>query len=327
MPGVRVDAGFAEGTDVSPYYDPMLAKVISHAPSRGEAARLLAQALRRSRIHGVSTNRDLLVRILEHPEFLDGRIDTGFLVRHDPAALGAPLASEEAELLHAQAAALALQASHRASAPVLRPMPSGWRNNPNGPAKVSFEGHHGAIEVEYGFDRSGRSNHLRAVLSAPHSRSATHTPASPESLGAAGVGEGGVGEGGATVLECTPDEVAMEIGGVRTRFEVQQVDGVAYVDSPLGSSVLRVIERFRLPESQGAAGSLAAPLPGTVVKVAVDPGQAVEAGDLLVVIEAMKMEHEVSAPRSGIVSAVRVEQGHQVEPGEVLVVIDAEEGS
>ena len=113
---MRVDAGFEDGSVVSTYYDAMLAKVIAWAPTRTDAARRLADALASAQVHGVTTNRDLLVRVLRHPEFLDGRTDTGFLQRHDPVELSAPSADESARRLHAVAAALAGQAERRASA-------------------------------------------------------------------------------------------------------------------------------------------------------------------------------------------------------------------
>src|SRR5215469_11402884 len=86
-PGVRVDAGYQSGGVVSVHYDPMLAKVIAHAPTREQAARLLARALHEARLHGVVTNRDLLTGILREQEFLDGQTDTSYLTRHDPASL------------------------------------------------------------------------------------------------------------------------------------------------------------------------------------------------------------------------------------------------
>ena len=87
LPGVRIDTGVRTGGQVSVHYDPMLAKVIAHAPTREQAARLLARALAETRVLGVVTNRDLLVGILREQEFLDGHIDTGYLTRHDPATL------------------------------------------------------------------------------------------------------------------------------------------------------------------------------------------------------------------------------------------------
>ena len=110
---LRLDSGVADGTEVSSHYDPLLAKVICHGASRREASRALARTLERAEIHGLRTNRDLLVRILRHEEFLEGDIDTGFLDRHDPALLGAPLATESAERLHAVAGALATQERRR----------------------------------------------------------------------------------------------------------------------------------------------------------------------------------------------------------------------
>ena len=158
--GVRVDSGVEDGSEVSVHYDPMLAKVIAHAPTRTEAARALAGALERARLHGVTTNRDLLVRILRHPEFLAGDIDTGFLERHDPAVLGAPLADLSTRRLHVVAAALAAQAERRAQAPVLSAVPSGWRNNPSVPQSCAYTGPDGRVDVSYQFDRTGRCTFL-----------------------------------------------------------------------------------------------------------------------------------------------------------------------
>ena len=135
-PGVRVDAGYASGSVVGPHYDALLAKVIAHGRTRADAARRLARALAGARLHGVTTNRSLLLGILSEPEFLAGRTDTGYLTRHDPAALGRPAAAVTNR--HAAAAALAGQAAHRAAARVLRSLPSGWRNVPSAPQRVSY---------------------------------------------------------------------------------------------------------------------------------------------------------------------------------------------
>jgi len=123
LPGVRVDSGVADGSVVGVHYDPLLAKVIAHAPSREEAARLLARALREAQLHGVRTNRDLLVGILTEAEFLSGRTDTGYLTRHPPAELVAAMRHPDADALHAAAAALAGAAVRRGAAPVLAGVP------------------------------------------------------------------------------------------------------------------------------------------------------------------------------------------------------------
>jgi propionyl-CoA carboxylase alpha chain len=307
LPGLRVDAGVADGSAVGVHYDPLLAKVIAHAPTRGEAAALLAAALAGARLHGVRTNRELLVGVLRHPEFQAGRTDTAFLDRHPPAELAAG-PGPGAERLHAAAAALAGQAARRAAAPVLRGLPSGWRNNPSQPQQATFEGAHGSLRVAYRLHRDGL---LLEVDGQP-------LP-------------------GARLWDCTPELVDLEVEGVRRRFEVHRVGEVAYVDGPLGASELRELPRFPEPEAlegsgepgtgapenrSATAGSLASPLPGIVRRVAARPGERVEAGALLVVVEAMKVEHPVAAPAAGRVREVMVAEGEEVAAGAPLVALE-----
>ena len=154
---VRVDSGVESGSVVSPHYDPMLAKVIVHAPSRTEAATALATALARARIHGITTNRDLLVHTLRHAAFLAGETDTGFLERHRLKLLATPLTAPEGVRRHALAAALAGQARRRADAPVQAPVPSGFRNNASALQEVRYRHGDEVIVVGYRFDRFGRS--------------------------------------------------------------------------------------------------------------------------------------------------------------------------
>jgi biotin carboxyl carrier protein len=126
----------------------------------------------------------------------------------------------------------------------------------------------------------------------------------------------------ARVHACGPDGVELEVDGVRRRYEVHRVDRVHYVDSPLGHSALAEVERFPSPEEAAGAGSLRAPLPGRVVRLRVRAGDAVEAGAVLAILEAMKMEHQVSSPHAGRVTAVLVDEGQTVEAGAVLAVVE-----
>jgi acetyl/propionyl-CoA carboxylase alpha subunit len=295
-PAVRVDSGVKSGSVVSPYYDAMVAKVIAHAPSRGEAAAVLATALSWSRLHGVTTNRDLLVRILREDEFLAGTTDTGYLDRHDPAVLGASLLDTAPHRrAHAAVAALALQAGNRADAAVWARMPSGWRNNPSTTQQVLLDDGTAQRLVSYVLGRDGSvslSVDDEPVVVEPHALSAT--------------------------------AVIATIDGVRHNFQVA-VSGdnrTVDVDSALGSSSYVVVPRFTDPSELVAAGSLVAPMPGSVVRVLVEQGAAVGKGDPLIVLEAMKMEHTVASPAEGIVSEVRVSAGQQVDAGAVLVVVD-----
>jgi acetyl/propionyl-CoA carboxylase alpha subunit len=300
-PSVRVDSGFVAGDVVSTFYDPMLAKVIAHAPTRGEAAAHLAAALERAQIHGVVTNRDLLVRILRDDEFLAGTTDTAYLERNDPAVLGAPLLSAEGARAHAVAAALALQAANRRDARVWARLPSGWRNNPSQPQSVVLERRGDEVAVTYAIGRS----HVDVAVD---------------------------GEPVDVIVHSASAEVVdASIGGVRRRFSVavagDAVGGIVDVDSVLGSSEHRVLPRFADPASVLAAGSLTAPMPGAVVRVLVESGATVMAGQTLVVLEAMKMEHSVTAPADGVVTQVLVSAGQQVDAGSVLAVVEEESTS
>jgi propionyl-CoA carboxylase alpha chain len=295
--GVRVDAGVADGSVVGVHYDPLLAKVIAHAPGRAEAAGLLAAALAGARLHGVTTNRDLLVGVLRHPAFLAGDVDTAFLERHPPAELAAGRRDPEAGRLHAAAAALAAQAGRRAAATVQPTIPSGWRNNPSQLQRVDVDGEDGVVAVGYRFGRAGGLEALEVD---------------------------GEPLPGARLWACRPDLVDLEVGGVRRRLEVHQVGDVHYLDGPLGHAELRERPRFPEPAEGGrpAAGSLASPLPGIVRRVAARPGELVAAGALLVVVEAMKLEHRISAPRAGRVRDLLVVEGQEVDAGTPVAVLE-----
>jgi acyl-CoA carboxylase subunit alpha len=291
LPGVRVDAGVAEGSVVGVHYDPMLAKVIAHAPTRDAACRLLARALAETRVHGVVTNRDLLVGILREDRFRRGFFDTGYLERHDPVRLSARPDDERALRLHALAAALAGATERRAAAPVQAGVPSGWRNVPNGDQVSVFRRGEREVAVGYRFGRTGL---------------------------AAGVD----GERlDVTAGEITPERAVLTLDGVRRAVDVHRVGDTVYLDSPLGSDVLVEVPRFTEPVPEQDAGSLLAPMPGTVVRIEVEEGARVGAGAVVVVLEAMKMEHAVRAPADGVVTAVPAAVGSTVRTGDVLAVV------
>ncbi|MEV3990532.1 biotin carboxylase N-terminal domain-containing protein [Streptomyces sp. NPDC049837] len=277
--GLRVDAGYAAGDTVGVHYDAMLAKVIAHAPTRGEAVRRLAHALARARVHGPVTNRDLLVASLRHPDFVAGRLDTGFYERH-LAGLTAPAPGEE---YAAVAAALAAAAGRSGRF-------GAFRNVPSQPQTARY----GAHEVRYRPTRGGGFT----VESHPHAR----------------------------VVDVSPGCVSLEVDGVVRRYEVAgHGDGVVHVNGHR----LTAHPRFTDPAERTAPGSLLAPMPGTVVRVAdLAPGARVEAGQPLVWLEAMKMEHRITAPASGTLTALHAAPGRQVEVGALLAVVeDAEESS
>ncbi|MBI2242975.1 MAG: ATP-grasp domain-containing protein [Nocardioides sp.] len=278
--GIRVDAGFESGSEVSTHYDAMLAKVIAHAPTRQAAARRLASVLSRARIHGVVTNRDQLVRVLRDPAFLRGDVSTDFLGR---VAESAPERTVDSTTPAAVAAAIALAEQAVADRTVQRGIPVAWRNVVSQPQRTEFEGD---VVVEWWGGRDGYRLD------------------------------------GHTVVAASPTGVTLETDGVRTTYVVTVNGADVDVDSPRGHVRLTRVPRFVDPAEQVASGSLLAPMPGTVVSVAVEAGQQVEAGQSVLVLEAMKMQHTVSAPYAGTVTEIDVKPGAQVAAGEVLAVVE-----
>ncbi|MGC4836350.1 biotin carboxylase N-terminal domain-containing protein [Micromonospora vinacea] len=303
--GLRLDSGVVAGSVVGVHYDSLLAKLIAVAPTRAEAARALAGALARAELHGVATNRDLLVRVLRSPEFAAAEIDTGFLDRHPEVF--APLLPADQVPLTALAAALAGAAHRRATAPVLGGLPSGWRNVPAVPQTARFVGPDGdEIEVRYRLDRTGGLADWSSTSVAEDSAARPTAPA-------------------VALVEATPDRVVLDVDGVRRGYRVHRVGSAVFVDGPDGAASLAELPRLPLPTAAVAAGSLLAPLPGAVTRVHVQVGQRVTAGDPLLTLEAMKLEHPVLAPIDGVVTELPVPTGGQVQTGAVLAVIEEED--
>ncbi|MGW3989687.1 ATP-binding protein [Streptomyces sp. NPDC004830] len=268
--GVRLDTGYTDGDDIGVHYDPMIAKVVAHAPTRPEALRRLASALERAVIHGPVTNRDLLVGSLRHPEFTAARMDTGFYDRH-LAALAEPAPDPYAPL------AAALADAHG------RSRFGGWRNVPSQPQTKRYLMAGEEHEVRYRHGRRG-----------------------PEA-------------DGVRVVHADTRLVILEVDGVRRRFEVSRHGDRVYV----GATALTALPRFPDPTARHTPGSLLAPMPGTVVRVAdgLTAGTPVKAGEPLLWLEAMKMQHKITAPVTGTLAALPVAPGQQVEPGTLLAVV------
>ncbi len=287
---IRVDSGVESGSVISVFYDPMLAKVIAWAENRSEAAGLLASALHSAEIHGSITNRDLLVGILRHPEFLSGETDTGFLDRHDASTLSHPGTDPLAEQAAGLAAVLCASDWSRRKRQLLTAVPEGWRNNPSQLEVTSFTGRGEPFSVGFRFGRDG-----------------SLTTSLDTSVRMSGL---------------TSNAVDLEIDGVRMQYRVRREGTVHHVDSPNG--YLRLVEqpRFPRPEIEEEPGSLHAPMPGKIISVTVASGDSVTEGQTLVVMEAMKMEHTLKSPVDGRVVSLRVAVGDQVEADQVLVVVE-----
>jgi acyl-CoA carboxylase subunit alpha len=295
VPGnVRLDTGIIDGSVVSVFYDAMIAKVISYAPTRRQAAGVLADALVRTRLHGVRTNRDLLVNVLRHPAFLDGDTDTAFFETHGLAELAVPLAGQRAVELSTIAAALADAAQNRETATVFIAAPSGWRNLASGYQTKSYGNIAGEDhEVRYRFARSG-----------------VELP----------------GHDDVVLVNARPHRVVLAVDGVDRPFEVARYGDQVFVDSPLGPVQLVALPRFPDSDTAVAQGSLLAPMPGSVLRVGAAVGDTVTSGQPLIWLEAMKMEHTVTAPGDGVLAELNVEAGQQVDVGSVLARVETPGG-
>jgi propionyl-CoA carboxylase alpha chain len=287
--GVRVDSGVEAGSVVGIHYDAMIAKVVAHGDDRVTAIRKLGDALRRTRIHGVSTNIDFLRAILADDEFAAARLHTALLDERI-AAWVKPGLDERDVRKSAIAAALAEATTATARAKVLGRIPTAYRNVPSQPRTRTYEvstGSTGEITVSYS---AGLVQHDLE---------------------------------GVTVVEATPTRVVLDVDGVTETYDVAVGQGCVDVDGPWGSVTLTPLPVFVDPADVVAEGSLLAPMPASVISVAVTNGQHVTKGDVVVVLEAMKMQHTITAPTDGVVSDLAVRAGAQVESGAVLARLES----
>jgi propionyl-CoA carboxylase alpha chain len=286
-PEVRWDSGVEAGSVVGVRFDPMLAKVISHAPTRREAAGRLALALERLHLGGLVTNRDFLAATLRHPAFESGDTTTDFIERIAPAS-AIELSDDE---LHraAVAAALWVQAEHRAHAAVWPGLPTGWRNARLPAERVTLARGERTVTVTYRARRDG-------TFLVDGTRVAR-------------------------VLRADPHEIDIVVDGRRRTTRITRVGSDLYVQAARGTVRLHEVPRFHVPGAEGPVGGLVAPMPGSVLHIRVGVGDEVAAGQVLVVLEAMKMEHHIRAPGAGRVAEVRVGEGQHVDNGTLLLVL------
>jgi propionyl-CoA carboxylase alpha chain len=294
-PAVRWESGVERGSVVTVDFDPLLAKVIAHAPTRLEAARTLALALERLHLGGVVTNRDFLAATLRHERFLAGDTTTDFIERAEPARV---IQLDEGELRWlATAGALWLQGTHRAEARVLKSVPSGWRNARLPRQHLALRYGEQPIDVRYSSRRDGSFDVLTGGL--------------------------------AQVRAWDPRAIDLEMDGLRRKVRVSHVGEHLYVQARRGTIDFALVPHFVVPGGATTTeGGLSAPMPGVVLDVRVEVDQHVLAGETLVVMEAMKMEHIIVARYSGTVGALLVAKGQQVERNTELLTLEPDaEGS
>ena len=283
----RWDTGVKNGTVIGTDFDPMLAKIISYAPNRTDAAGKLAKALESAHIGGVKTNRDFLVNCLKTKEFLNGDTTSDFIERVKPSR---KLEINQSEIEHACAiATMWIQQQNRNNSNVAKFMPSGWTNGrlPNQKVTVEFE------NTEYDFQYKQQRD--QKFLFSNNKE--------------------------AYIYSCDEDGIDMIFDGKRHYSRVTTSKNNILVHMPFGDVMLQSKPRFKMPGTEVTIGGLIAPMPGKVIDVKVKKGKKVKAGDTLVILEAMKMEHSIKAAEDGTVSELLISVNDQVENGALLMVV------
>ena len=290
-PGLRVDSGVESGTEVGIYYDPMLAKIVTEGESREVALQRMRRALETLSVQGVTTNRDFLLEVLAHEAFVAGDLNTHFIDRHMQAALAAE-PDRVAEQRAAALAALADQQRRERQRSIAPQVPSGWRNNYHTPQWVEYTVEDRAYRVEYRHLGSGKFTLFGAEDA--------HDVA---------------------VISWDDPLLVVEESGRRRAARVI-VDADRHYVHADGQSV-GLLEVPRFPDKSLAIpeGGCISPMPGKIIELRVAEGDRVESGQVLLIMEAMKMEHSVSAPHDGTVQQVSVSVGDQVDADALLAVV------
>ena len=284
----RWDTGIEQGSVIGTDFDPMLAKVIAKGKNRTDAANKLALALQSLHIGGVTTNRDFLVASLRSKQFHKGQTTSDFIEKAKPQR-SVILKGQQLEQA-VTAAALWIQGENRNNASLLKEAPSGWRNSRLPRQKISFEYSDKEINVTYKANRDGSFDLNENTK--------------------------------ANILKWTTTGIDLEVNNTRFFSKVTRKNDDLVVHGPWGDALLKILPRFTLPGSELQAGGLVAPMPGKVIDLKVKVGSKVKKGDTLVILEAMKMEHQVKAIEDGKVSQVLIKKDDQLENGALLMIVD-----
>ena len=286
----RWDSGVESGSIIGTSFDPMLAKVIAYGASRSDAAAKLARALESAHIGGLKTNRDFLIATLKTKEFLEGDTTTDFIERVKPPRV---LELNEDEINHVTAiAALWIQGINRVNDGVLGHLPSGWTNGRIPKQNIKFNYKEEEINVTYKANKDGSFN--------------IHNSSN------------------ALVYEYFEDGIDIEFNGRRNFSKITTSNNKILVHMPYGDILLDIVPRFVVPGMEVQAGGLVAPMPGRVIDLKVKKGSKVKAGDTLVILEAMKMEHSIKATENGVISDLFISSNDQVENGALLMVLKSD---
>ena len=284
---VRWDSGVEEGSVIGTDFDPMLSKVISWAPNRIDAANKLARGLEKAHMGGVVTNRQFLISCLRNESFLNGNTTTDFIERE--ALETKKNLSVNALHQTSTAVALWLAQQNRVSDPVTGFMPANWTNGRMPLQRVKLLFIQGEIEVKYKLNKDNLYEVMGSICEIHH---------------------------------CDSAGIDIEIDSHRFYAHITKARSEIIINMPFGDVNASVLPRFIEPGNEVPEGGLIAPMPGKVIDVKVKKGSKVKAGDTLVIIEAMKMEHSIKATETGKIAKVMIQLNDQVDNGATLLVLE-----
>jgi propionyl-CoA carboxylase alpha chain len=305
--GAALDSAVAPGSVVSAEYDSLLANIVAHAPTRAGAASQLRETMRELRIAGIRTDRELLIALLGEPDFLAGRTTTRYLDTHSELAQVGVVTGDE---LTAQwlAAVFADEQRNRAADTVTGFAPSGWRNLRTGGQRRTWLNDGVPNDVEYVID----GDRVRVQVG-PWPLPGPDGALAADSRRVLDV----------RLLARNDERQVVEVDGIRHVVDVAFHGDTAVTRSHAGSVTWLRPPRFADHQSDLAGSGPVCPLPGRVIAVHVAPGTRVADGTVLMVIEAMKMEHTITAHADAVVTEVRFGVGDRVDAGDLLVVLAA----
>ena len=290
--GLRIDAGVQRGTEVGIHYDPMLAKLIAHGADRDTARLRLSHGLRTLFAPGVQTNREFLIRAIDHSDFASGSYHTGFVDKHLDALIRPDNATEG--LIAASVVALSLIKRRWGTTTILPDLPEGYRNNPFRDPSIKLQVGSAVVDVSWRL-----MGDERFTISC------------------------GDWQANAQLVSFERGSIRVAFDGIQQMFRIAEAGDQFFVQSRSSSHVIIRLPRYPHAHADSEHESAYAPMPGQILKILVEIGQRVSAGDALVILEAMKMEQTLRAATDGVVEAVMVKQGDVVAPGDRLVEIAA----
>ena len=292
--GIRWDTGIATGDKVTPDYDPMLAKVIAIGETREQSARLLAKELRSTHLAGIKTNKDFLVQCLENNSFLKGKTTSDFIPREHKKLFKAV----DKKLLDnaMKASALWLQEHNKKDNKKLYFLPRNWTNGILPKQDITFE----FKDEEYKFQYENNNNHIQ-IHREHFKRLSTSS---------------------VLIISVDEEHIHCEIDGIVIKAFISCFHDEITINSGSGDLVFKVLPKFLDPNEIIIEGSLTAPMPGKILNINVKKGADVKAGETLLILEAMKMEHTIKATSDGKVVELYVKTGEQVQSGSDLMKIE-----